>query len=91
MACTKISTTPLVSNIISRPSTKSATPPSSAFFPFSRRTRSRLPVVRAQAGYDDSSLDVSVSRKGDAPGSVQERRPSSTTISPFGKLKLLRD
>ncbi|KAI3735462.1 hypothetical protein L6452_14960 [Arctium lappa] len=43
-----------------------------------------LPVARAQAKADDSSLDV----QGSAPGSLQ-RRPSST-ISPFGLLDPMR-
>ncbi|CAH1430172.1 unnamed protein product [Lactuca virosa] len=88
MACTTsgISSSPLLSNNISKPSTKSVRPPCCAFFPPSR-TRSRLPVVRAQAE-KDTSVDVQVSSnqgKASANGSV-ERRPSSTTISPFGLL-----
>ncbi|KAI3517771.1 hypothetical protein L1887_16990 [Cichorium endivia] len=82
-----ISSSPLVSNTISKPSAKSARPPCCAFFPPSR-TRSRLPVVRAQAE-NDSSVDVHVSSnqgKRAANASV-ERRPSFTnTISPFGLL-----
>ncbi|KAI3735353.1 hypothetical protein L6452_14848 [Arctium lappa] len=94
MACTSgiISTSPriLVSNAISKLSTKSVTPPSSVFFP-SSRTRSRLPVAKSQAKDDESSLDVQVGSsqsKGDARGSLQ-RRPSST-ISPFGLLDPMR-
>ncbi|KAL8188563.1 hypothetical protein R6Q57_029851 [Mikania cordata] len=80
-----ISSTPLFSNIISKPSPR---PPCSVFFPPSQ-TGNRLTVVRAQAG-KDSSVDVQVSsshnKGGDAaPQSSVERRPSST-VSPFGLL-----
>ncbi|KAJ0456210.1 hypothetical protein HanIR_Chr15g0759811 [Helianthus annuus] len=74
-----ISPTPLVSNIVSKPSTKSAC---SAFFPHSQ-ARNRLPAIRAQAG-NDSSIDVQVSDSQNKDGAIaQERRPLST-ISPFG-------
>ncbi|KAL4560179.1 hypothetical protein LXL04_032328 [Taraxacum kok-saghyz] len=89
MACcipTGISSSLLVPNAISKPSSKSFRPPPCyAFFPSSR---SRLPVVRAQAE-NDSSVDVQVSRNQGkaattANGSVERRPPS--TISPFGLL-----
>ncbi|MFS7961638.1 putative alpha crystallin/Hsp20 domain, HSP20-like chaperone [Helianthus anomalus] len=80
-----LSSTPLVSNIASKPSPKSARPPCSAFFPPSL-ARNRLPVVRAQAG-NDSSIDVQVSKSQNKDGATAqrsvERRPLST-ISPFG-------
>ena len=87
-ACCGISSSPLVSNNTSKPSSqKSAKSPCFAFFPHSRN-RSRLPSVRAQAE-KDSSVDVQVSKsqnKGAGANSSLERRPSST-ISPFGKSK----
>ncbi|XP_076954460.1 small heat shock protein, chloroplastic-like [Bidens hawaiensis] len=82
-----ISSTPLISNIISKPSPKSSAKPQCfAFFP-SSQTRKRLSTIKAQAGNgNDSSIDVHVSgsQNKDTQRSV-ERRPSST-ISPFGLL-----
>ncbi|KAK9063126.1 hypothetical protein SSX86_016996 [Deinandra increscens subsp. villosa] len=61
------------------------------YFPPSRTTRNRLPVVRAQAE-NDSSVDVQIgstqNKVGDSTASINssvERRPSSV-VSPFGLL-----
>ncbi|KAI3517769.1 hypothetical protein L1887_16988 [Cichorium endivia] len=82
-----ISSSPLVSNAISKPSAKQVRPPCCAFFPPSR-PRSRLPVVKAQAE-NDSSVDVQVSSnqgKGAGNGSLEHRPLSTNTISPYGLL-----
>ncbi|XP_076925563.1 small heat shock protein, chloroplastic-like [Bidens hawaiensis] len=84
-----IPSTPLISNIISKPSpkSKSTKPPCFAFFPPSQ-TRNRISTIRAQAG-NDSSIDVHVGNSQNKDGATAqrfvERRPSST-ISPFGLL-----
>ncbi|KAK9063127.1 hypothetical protein SSX86_016997 [Deinandra increscens subsp. villosa] len=84
------SASPLVSNIIFKPSPKSTfRPPCSAYFPPSRTTRNRLPVVRAQVE-NDISVDVqigSTQNKGHGDTSINssvERRPLSV-VSPIGK------